>query len=949
MDDLIRIRGARQHNLKNLDLDLPRQAFTVITGPSGSGKSSLALDTLFAEGQRRYVESLSTYAKQFLDRMDKPQVESVEGISPAVAIEQKNLTKSSRSTVGTATEVYDYLRLLWARVGHTHCPECKRRVRPDTVSAAVDEVLSLPAREKFMVAFPLKVSGRVTHALVAENLRAMGFLRVLVEGEVLDLAVEGADDPAKLGRDLVEADEVLVVVDRLTAVPEVRGRLADSLGTAFVEGEGEAIVVRAAASGDDARISFTEHFRCAEHPEIELLEPTPKLFSFNNPYGSCTTCSGFGATLDYDERLIVPNPGRSLADGAVDPWAKPRYLRERDALSGFARARGISDRDPWVELPAGFRDEVLHGSADFVGVIPFLRSKENKRYKQYIRVFLRRYQSAVTCQSCEGGRIRREALSVRVATRTLPEVCALPLDELLPWVDDLELDSLEAKIAETILRELQARLSFLVEVGLGYLTLSRQTRTLSGGEAQRINLANSLGSRLVDTLYVLDEPTVGLHPRDTAALLGLLRRLRDAGNTVVVVEHDSQVIGAADHVVELGPASGESGGEVVFEGAPGALAEADTSTGRFISGRSEVGLPASRRRSGTHLELRGALLHNLEDVDIDIPLRALTVVTGVSGSGKSTLIHDVLYRALEYELRGGEVSAKQHLGESVGGYRTLIGAGRLDDVVLVDQSPIGRTPRSNPVTYIKAWDEVRKLFAAQPLARKKRYDARHFSFNINAGRCEACKGAGQVEIEMIFMADVYVACDVCRGTRFKREILDVTYNGLDIAQVLELTVDQAIRFFLKQDRLGQILWHLQQVGLGYLRLGQPAPTLSGGEAQRLKIARELSGAAGRRGEKLYILDEPTTGLSGEDVRRLLRVLARLVGAGNTVVVIEHNLDVIRSADWIIDMGPGAGARGGRVVAMGEPEEVASVDESATGAYLSDLLGQTPRAEASLRG
>ena len=512
MDDLIRIRGARQHNLKNLDLDLPRQAFTVITGPSGSGKSSLALDTLFAEGQRRYVESLSTYAKQFLDRMDKPQVESVEGISPAVAIEQKNLTKSSRSTVGTATEVYDYLRLLWARVGHTHCPECKRRVRPDTVSAAVDEVLSLPAREKFMVAFPLKVSGRVTHALVAENLRAMGFLRVLVEGEVLDLAVEGADDPAKLGRDLVEADEVLVVVDRLTAVPEVRGRLADSLGTAFVEGEGEAIVVRAAASGDDARISFTEHFRCAEHPEIELLEPTPKLFSFNNPYGSCTTCSGFGATLDYDERLIVPNPGRSLADGAVDPWAKPRYLRERDALSGFARARGISDRDPWVELPAGFRDEVLHGSADFVGVIPFLRSKENKRYKQYIRVFLRRYQSAVTCQSCEGGRIRREALSVRVATRTLPEVCALPLDELLPWVDDLELDSLEAKIAETILRELQARLSFLVEVGLGYLTLSRQTRTLSGGEAQRINLANSLGSRLVDTLYVLDEPRSGFTP-----------------------------------------------------------------------------------------------------------------------------------------------------------------------------------------------------------------------------------------------------------------------------------------------------------------------------------------------------------------------------------------------------------------------------------------------------
>ncbi len=939
MTDHIRIRGAAQHNLKKLDLDLPRRAFTVVTGPSGSGKSSLALDTLFAEGQRRYVESLSTYAKQFLDRMEKPAVDSVDGISPAVAIEQKNPTRSSRSTVGTATEVYDYLRLLWARVGRTHCPHCDREVRPDTVSEAVDRVLELPGRMRIMVCFPQLLSERVTHSLVVENLRAMGFVRVLADGAILDLSGSGAEDPGVLGADLAEAGELLVVVDRLSTGPGIRDRLADSIGTCFVEGEGEAVVILVSERGTlPPRLTFTEHFRCPEHPDVEFPEPTPKLFSFNSPYGSCPACTGFGATLDYSVDLIVPNPARTLAEGAVDPWTKPRYVRERDLLRSLAIERGHSMHTSWSDLPAEFRDEILLGSDEFQGVIPFLESRESKKYKQYIRVFLRQYQQAVTCGACGGGRIRPEARNVRVAGSRLPDVCELPLDDLLPWLEGLPLSGAEAEIAQTILRELRSRMAFLVEVGLGYLTLGRQTRTLSGGEAQRISLANSLGASLVDTLYVLDEPTVGLHPRDTGALLGLLGRLRDAGNTIVMVEHDAQAIRAADHVVELGPGSGEKGGELVFQGSPGELEQADTATGRFMSGRSDVELPGKRRPvDGPALSLDGAELHNLRGIDVSLPLGALTVVTGVSGSGKSTLVHDVLFRALEVELKGGETSAKQHLGETVGRFQAIRGAGRLDDVVLIDQSPIGRTPRSNPVTYIKAWDEIRKLFAAQPLARKKRYDARHFSFNVQAGRCEACKGAGQVEIEMIFMADVYIRCDVCRGTRFRSEILEVEVGGKNIAEVLDLTVDEAIRFFIKQDRLGQILWHLQQVGLGYLRLGQPAPTLSGGEAQRLKVARELSGAAGKRGRKLYLLDEPTTGLSGDDVRRLLRVLHRLLDAGNTVLVIEHNLDVIRSADWIIDLGPGAGEKGGQVVAMGPPEAVAETDDSVTGRYLGEFL------------
>jgi excinuclease ABC subunit A len=950
MKDKIIVRGARQHNLKNLDLEIPRRAFVVVTGPSGSGKSSLAFDTIYAEGQRRYVESLSTYAKQFLDRMEKPDVDRVEGISPAVAIEQRNPTKTSRSTVGTATEVYDYLRLLWARAGRSYCPVCGREVRPDTVQSATDTLLALPAGTRLMVSFPLPRSARVTHALMVENLRALGFVRVLADGEELHL--DDLPDDA----DLTRAQELLVVVDRLRVDAEERGRLADSLQTAFSEGEGEAVVV----VPGEAPLRFSESFRCPEHPEIAFLNPTPQLFSFNNPYGSCPECTGFGAVLRYDPSLIVPNPGRSIEEGAVDPWRMPRYETRRKKLDEFARKQGVSSRAPWDELPESFRHAVIHGAPGFQGVLSFLEALEEKRYKQYIRVFLRQYQSARTCPVCGGSKLRPEALRVRVAGRTIAEIAEVPVGELRGWVENVvghpssaadprstddrrpttddTLTEMESEIAANILKELTARLGFLDDVGLGYLTLERQTRTLSGGEAQRISLANALGSKLVDTLYVLDEPTIGLHPADNDRLLRLLLKLREEGNTVLVVEHDPEAMRAADWLVELGPGSGELGGALVFEGTLAAMEAAGTLTGRYLSGAEQIPVPERRRSvTGPRVRIEGATAHNLRGVEVEIPLRALTVVTGVSGSGKSTLVHDVLYRALERELSGGETSAKRHLGEEVGEVDRVTGTGRIRDVVLVDQSPIGRSPRSNPVTYIKAYDEVRRVFASLPEAKERGLTAGSFSFNVAGGRCEACKGEGQVQVEMVFMADVYVPCEVCGGKRFRPEVLEVRYRGRNIADVLELTVDEAIRFFLHEDRLGQTLWHLQQVGLGYLRLGQPAPTLSGGEAQRIKIARELAGGARRGGSKLYILDEPTTGLHLDDIRKLLQVLGDLVDAGNTVLLIEHNLDVIKTADWLIDLGPGAGPAGGHVVAMGTPEEVVEVPESLTGRWLAPLL------------
>ncbi len=945
MKDRILIRNARQHNLKGIDVEIPRRALVVLTGPSGSGKSSLAFDTLYAEGQRRYVESLSTYAKQFLERMEKPAVDSIEGISPAVAIEQKNPIKTSRSTVGTATETYDYLRLLWARAGRTLCPVCAREVRPDTVQSTAAVVLALPKRTKLLVAFPLPRSARLGHQRVVENLRALGFVRVLADGQMLDLGETEADTPDGLGYDLAGAGELLVVVDRLVVSADVRERLTDSLTTAFREGEGEVVIVKV---DDDARLRFSERFRCPDHPEVKFYEPTPRFFSFNNPYGCCPRCTGFGATLEYDPGLIVPNPSRSLREGAVAPWETPRYKKTRDKLMALAKQDGLSPDTPWKDLPTKFRDAVINGTRKFQGVIKFLESKEEKRYKQYIRVFLRRYQSAHTCPECNGAKLRPEALYVRVAGLTISDASEMSIADLRVWTENVAggdqpvdggfipapLSEFERGIAVPITREIVARLRFLDDVGLGYLSLHRQTRTLSGGEAQRISLANSLGSSLVDTLYVLDEPTIGLHPRDTDRLLNLLRQLRSAGNSVVVVEHDPAAIAAGDHVIELGPGSGERGGAIVFQGSYEDLLNADTSSGKFLSGRDTTPMNTRHRpTTGPRLLLRGARINNLEGVDADIPLGLMTVVTGVSGSGKSSLVHDVLYRALERELSGGETSAKQHLGETIGSYDTLAGVGHVDAVVLVDQSPIGRTPRSNPVTYIKAFDYVRDIFAKQPLAKQRGYTPGFFSFNVKGGRCEACQGDGVVEVEMVFMADVFVPCDVCGGRRYQRDILEVTYKDLNIRQVLDLTIDEAIRFFIREDKLGQALWQLQQVGLGYLRLGQPAPTLSGGEAQRLKIARELIEGARRKGHRLYILDEPTTGLAGPEVRKLVSVFQKLLDAGHTVVVIEHNLDVIRAADWVIDMGPEAGAGGGKLVVMGTPEQIAKNLSSHTGSYL----------------
>jgi excinuclease ABC subunit A len=950
------VRNARQHNLKGIDLAIPHRRLTVVTGPSGSGKSSLAFDTIYAEGQRRYVESLSTYAKQFLERMEKPEVDLVEGIAPAVAIEQKNPTRTSRSTVGTATEVQDYMRLLWARSGRTFCPDCGQEVRPDTVQSATDAVLALAPGTRILVAFPLPLSARASHERVVENLREMGFVRVLVGDRTLLLDAPGATDPGILGHDLAREKAVAVVVDRLEVRPDVRERLADSVGTAFAEGEGEVVILAydGGAATSPRAIRFSERFRCEEHPGIRFLEPQPRLFSFNNPFGSCPRCTGFGAVLDYHESLIVPEPRRTLRQGAIDPWEVNRYRKKyRTRLLDFASDTGVSPDTAWNDLPAAFRDQVLHGVRSgafrFQGVLPFLRSRERKRYKPYIRMYLRRYQLATTCPDCGGARLRPEALHVRVAGQHIGQISARTIAEARSWFEGLarnedpgrdEGDAGRTALndaGKAILREIDARLTFLDEVGLGYLALDRQTRTLSGGEAQRIALANALGSALVGTLYVLDEPTIGLHPRDNDRLIAILEKLRDAGNTVLVVEHDTAVIRCADHVVELGPGAGERGGEVVFQGTVAellALGDGSTATGRYLAG--VVPPPRSRLRpvDGPRLELRGARLHNLTGVDVDFPLHTLTVVSGVSGSGKSTLVHDVLFRALEREL-SGEHSAKEYLGEAVGAYEALDGTGYLEGVALVDQSPIGRTPRSNPATYTKAFDEVRRIFAAQPLAKERGYKAGRFSFNTAGGRCEVCKGGGVVQVEMVFMADVFVPCDGCGGARYKRDTLDVKVRGRSIRDVLEMTVDEAIRFFIREDRLGRALWQLQQVGLGYLRLGQAAPTLSGGEAQRMKIARELTLAGRKRGNRLYIMDEPTTGISGPEVHRLVDVLQKLVDSGNTVVVIEHNLDVIAAADWLIELGPEAGQGGGRVVAAGRPEQVATVAGSHTGRYLRD--------------
>ena len=928
--DRVVLRNARQHNLKGITVELPRRALTVITGPSGSGKSSLAFDTLYAEGQRRYIESLSTYAKQFLERMPKPLVDSLEGLSPAVAIEQKNPTTSSRSTVGTATEIYDFLRLLWARVGTPYCRSCGAIVKVDTVQEVVDQLVADCGvrNADILIAFPLPESAHRPDVDAPAQLVAAGFVRAQVDGELLRLDGPDAEARVRIGK------EVLVIVDRLAPAVANRGRLADAVATAFSEGEGVAVALAAGL-----RRRFSSHPTCSDCGAPAPTQ-TPALFSFNNPRGACPGCNGFGAVLEYDESLIVPEPARSLAAGALDPWTKPRYEGRRRLLRETSRARNIPGDRPWRDLALDQRQFLLHGATGrYLGVFPFLERLESKRYKQYIRVFLRQYQLAKTCPACHGTRLKAEALAVRVADRTVAEVAALTAAELQRWIETLALPPFHQAVARHLLAELAARVSFLVDVGLGYLTLDRQTRTLSGGEAQRIALSNALGSRLTDTLYVLDEPSIGLHPSDIERMLGLLRRLADAGNTVVVVEHDPAAMAIADWMVELGPKSGAAGGTVVYQGPASGVRAAGTLTGQYLSGEKRIGVPSARRPATHWLTLRGARLHNLNGVDVRVPLHTLTVVTGVSGSGKSTLVHDVLYRQLERRVRGAH-TAKEHLGEPVGEVLGLEGWEAIGDVVLIDQSPIGRTPRSNPVTYVKAFDELRGLFAALPRARERRYTPSTFSFNIPGGRCEACEGAGAVLVEMVFLANVFVPCEACGGRRFKPEVLEVKLDGRSIHDVLDWTVEEALHRFHAQPRLARALWQLQQVGLGCLRLGQPAPALSGGEAQRLKIARELTLSGGRPARagrrNLYILDEPTTGLHLDDVRTLCRVLDRLVDAGHTVLVIEHHLDVIKRADWLIDLGPGAGAAGGHIVASGTPEDVAHVPASVTGRYLQDL-------------
>ncbi|MDE2719978.1 excinuclease ABC subunit UvrA [Candidatus Palauibacter polyketidifaciens] len=941
MSDRIRVRGARQHNLKGIDIDIERGALTVLTGPSGSGKSSLAFDTIYAEGQRRYIESLSTYAKQFLERMPKPDVDLVEGVSPSVAIDQSNRVQSSRSTVGTITEVYDYLRLLWARVGTTVCPECGRAVVPDTVTSATDALLDAGPEARLAIAFPIPREERTDAEMVVENLRARGYVRVLADGRELYLPdidlkkeEEGEGDEVRV---LTDAREALVIVDRVGSRAEDRERIADSLAAAFAEGRGAAVALLWwRGAGAPERRDFEEAHRCGLCG-LAFPRPTPQLFSFNSPAGACDTCTGFGAVLEYSPQLIVPDPGRSLDEGALDPWSKPRYRRERSRLREFAAASGLDASLPWEALPDEGRDVLLNGGRyageRFRGVIPFLRSKEKKRYKAYIRVFLRQYQLPELCSGCEGYRLKPESLNVRVGGRHIAEVARWTVKEISGWLaGGLDLTPFQREVASTILRELEHRTSFLEEVGLGYLTLDRQARSLSGGEMQRIRLASCLGSRLVSTLYVLDEPTIGLHSHDIHAFTGVLHRLANRGNTVLVVEHEPTVLERADRIVELGPGAGEQGGEIVFQGGWDDLLTSETGTGEALARRATAaGQGAAPSSGGPRLVLRGARLHNVRGVDVAIPLGSLTLVTGVSGSGKSTLIRGVLYHALEREITDRS-SAKPHLGEPAGSWDRLEGAEFLEDVVLVDQRPIGRTPRSNPATYIGAFTALRNAYAALPEARSRGYEAGYFSFNRPGGRCERCKGAGEETVEMVFLADVSVPCEACGGSRYRPEVLEIGIRGRSIRDALDMTVDEAIRFFIRHDRLGARLWQLQRVGLGYLRLGQPATTLSGGEAQRLKIARELArrGGAGRR---LYILDEPTVGLGVAEVGTLVAVLRELVGEGHAVVVVEHNLDVVAEADWVIDMGPGPAEDGGRIVAAGPPDVIAESGASLTGAFL----------------
>ncbi len=943
-EEAIQVRGARVNNLKNISFSIPINQLTVVTGVSGSGKSSLAFDTIYAEGQRRYVESLSAYARQFLERMDKPDVDEVRGIAPAIAIRQKNSTRNPRSTVGTQTEIHDYLRLLYARIGTTFCRVCGREVQKDSPESVADEVLaSLSEGTRFYVLFPAaagltqiepdkRASKRkgspaqtapAHHSISAHVLSLMqrGFTRLLHKGQTLEL--HSPDDFT-----LASFDDVFVLVDRLVARSDVRQRLVDSLEICFQEGHGTAVVETAEA--EPKRLNFSDRFAC-KYDGTVYAEPEPRLFSFNNPFGACPTCQGFGNTIGLDLNLVIPNPGLCLKEGAIEPWTKPQHEWAMDELKQFCKSQKIPMTVPFVQLSKADQRAIIEGKAEWAGVRGFFDWLETKKYKLHVRVFLSKYRGYARCPDCGGGRLRQEARDVKLAQRTLPDICSLSIKDAAVFFDALELSTEQSAIAERILFEVRRRLRFMVDVGLDYLALDRLASTLSGGEAQRIQLATNLGSSLVGALYVLDEPSIGLHPRDNDRLIRLLHNLRDIGNTVLVVEHDAEMMHAADHILDIGPSAGELGGRVMYEGDFAGLLKSEGSlTARYLRGESEIKEPKQRRLFQKHkLTVRGASEHNLKGIDVDIPLDMLVCVTGVSGSGKSTLIHDCIYAGLKKQ-RG---DWQGH----VGAFHKLEGGNLIDDVILVDQSPIGRTPRSNPVTYIKVYDGIREVLSSTREAQARGFDPSHFSFNLPGGRCEVCQGDGTVTVEMQFLADVELVCEECKGTRFKQQILDIRYRGKNVHEILSLTVREAISFFREVPKITNRLRVLDEVGLGYLRLGQSATTLSGGEAQRIKLAAQLSKRTGAK--TLYVFDEPTTGLHFDDINKLLAAFRALINAGGSLLVIEHNLDVIKTADHIIDLGPEGGDAGGYVVGTGTPEEIVA-QGSHTGFYLREYLAKS---------
>jgi excinuclease ABC subunit A len=952
----ISIRGARVHNLKNVSVEIPHNAITVVTGVSGSGKSSLAFDTVYAEGQRRYVESLSAYARQFLERMEKPDVDEIAGIAPAVAIRQKNSTRNPRSTVATATEIYDYLRLLFARCGQTFCIKCGALVRRDNPDQIATQVLGLTPGRRFYVLYQLRIASPSQSSALRRapkkkstdpaqdalrnalsDIQKRGFNRLYQDGRLHEFS-----SPETL-LDVDFSRPVWVVVDRLAVNSESRSRLVDSIEICYREGNGEANLefVPDAAGNPAERLVFNDRFECKNDGTI-YQEPEPRLFSFNNPYGACPRCQGFGNTIDFDLNLVVPDSSKSLDDGAIEPWTKPRYRQLLQDAKKYARSQGIPTNVAWRHLTIDQRRLLLEGDPanDFGGVKGFFNYLERKKYKLHVRVFLSRYRGYAQCPDCGGTRLRPEARAVRVSGESITEICKFTVKEARTFFATLELTPAQAKVADKILDEIRSRLQFLDEVGLDYLTLDRLTSTLSGGESQRIQLATSLGSHLVGALYVLDEPSIGLHPRDTQRLIDILKSLRDLGNTVLVVEHDPDTIEAADSVIDLGPGAGELGGKLLFSGAYDAmLHEPKSITGRYLNGELRIPVPNSRHKpNGKFLRLYGARVHNLQNVDLMIPLGTLTVVTGVSGSGKSTIVHDALYKAL---------AAKRN-GSSIAEFCDRIeGDAEIREVVIVDQSPIGRTPRSNPATYLKAFDAIREVFAETPDAKRRGYTAGHFSFNVPGGRCETCQGDGTVTVEMQFLADVELICEECRGTRFKSSVLDVRYHGKNVHDVLQLTVREALNFFANVPKVISKLRVLSEIGLGYLRLGQSATTLSGGEAQRLKLASHLTRTENK--EILYILDEPTTGLHFDDIAKLLAAFRKLLESGASLVVIEHNLDVIKSADWLIDLGPEGGDQGGKIIATGTPEQVARNTQSHTGKFLARVLHANGQAKRPANG